>query len=50
MNKNNVIKLEGREVRANPFSGLLLSGAQKLLYQRVEADKMFSISLMRYFT
>jgi transposase-like protein len=38
MSKNNVIELEGREASADPLSELLLSGAQKLLFQAVEAE------------
>jgi putative transposase len=38
MNKNNVIELEGREASTDPLSELLLSGAQKLIYQAVEAE------------
>ena len=38
MSKNSVIELEGREASADPLSELLLSGAQKLLFQAVEAE------------
>ena len=38
MSKNNVIELEGREASTDPLSELLLSGAQKLIYQAVEAE------------
>ncbi len=38
MNKNNVIELKGREASTDPLSELLLSGAQKLIYQAVEAE------------
>ena len=37
MNKNNVIEFEGREASTYPLSELLLSGAQKLIFQAVEA-------------
>lgn len=38
MSKNNVVELEGREASVDPLSELLLAGAQKLIYQAVEAE------------
>jgi len=38
MSKNNVIELEGRDARVDPLSELLLEGAQKLIYQAVQAE------------
>ena len=38
MNKSNVIELEGREASADPLNELLISGAQKLLFQAVQAE------------
>ena len=37
MNKSNVIELEGREASVDPLSQLLQAGAQKLIFQAVEA-------------
>ncbi len=39
MSKNNVIEFAGREASAAPLSELLQAGAQKLLYQAVEAER-----------
>ena len=38
MNKSNVIELEGREAGVDPLSQLLQAGAQKLIFQAVEAE------------
>ncbi len=38
MNKNDVIELEGREASTDPLSEQLLPGAQKLIYQAIEAE------------
>ena len=38
MSKNNVIELSGREGTADPLTELLKLGAQRLLYQAVEAE------------
>ena len=38
MSKNNVIELEGREAGIDPLSELLLIGAQKLIFQAVQAE------------
>ena len=38
MNKNNVIELAGRETGKDPLTDLLRSGAERLIYQAVEAE------------
>ncbi len=38
MSKNNVIELENREGRVDPLSERLLPGAQKLIFQAVDAE------------
>ena len=38
MSKSNVIELAGREASADPLTELLRAGAQKLIYQAVEAE------------
>jgi putative transposase len=38
MNKNNVVKLTGRDTIADPLTELLRAGAEQLVYQAVEAE------------
>ena len=38
MAKNNVIELAGRDTIADPLTDLLRTGAEKLIYQAVEAE------------
>jgi transposase-like protein len=38
MSKNNVVKLSGRDVIVDPLTELLRAGAEKLIYQAVEAE------------
>ncbi len=38
MNKNNVVKLAGRDTIIDPLTELLRSGAEQLIYQAVEAE------------
>lgn len=38
MGKNNVIKLSGRDTLSDPLTELLRTGAERLIYQAVEAE------------
>ena len=38
MAKNNVIELAGRDTIVDPLTDLLRAGAEKLIYQAVEAE------------
>ena len=38
MAKNNVIELAGRDTFVDPLTDLLRAGAEKLIYQAVEAE------------
>ncbi len=51
MNKNNVVKLAGRESIIDPLTELLRSGAEQLTYQVVEAELSEKSGLhVRYFS
>ena len=38
MSKNNVVKLTGRDAIIDPLTELLRTGAERLVYQAVEAE------------
>ena len=38
MGENNVIKLSGRDTLSDPLTELLRTGAERLIYQAVEAE------------
>jgi len=38
MSKNNVVELSGRDTLADPLTELLRTGAERLIYQAVEAE------------